>query len=398
MNLLNHINMITVLVTGIFAMPLLMGLLHPITGNRVENSFLSILNSFIFIIGIIFAFHFASGIFSGNQEGIFAILYQHFPTVQNWVSRYRYDVVAYVIALFVLLSVIIWILEVVSIPIYRWLILPLSGRLTSTFNAMSSRMRRMLSVIWQLPKAICMVLVFTLLLNFYSSYINNPNGEEYIHQSSVYQLINKNILHPILNTDIVKKLPVLFNDSFKRAEEDFAKKNADSTDPNYWKVPVIKYFNGVTLDQAIQSNDEIDKKAKEIVGTKTNDREKAYLLYKWISRNIQYDRDKAAIIVQNPSHVDSGSVVTYEQREGICFDYSCLYISMCRAVDLKVRFVTGLAYNGSEWGDHAWNQIYDAEGKKWINVDTTFGHSGYNYFDNADFSANHKYDVIQGEW
>jgi transglutaminase-like putative cysteine protease len=70
---------------------------------------------------------------------------------------------------------------------------------------------------------------------------------------------------------------------------------------------------------------------------------------------------------------------------------------MCRAVGLKVRLVTGLGYSGTFWGDHAWNQVYSTEEKRWINVDCTFG-SAANYFDKKNFDEDHKDSDVQGEW
>jgi hypothetical protein len=71
---------------------------------------------------------------------------------------------------------------------------------------------------------------------------------------------------------------------------------------------------------------------------------------------------------------------------------------MCRAVHVKVRFITGLGFTGTEWGDHAWNQAYDSKEDVWLNVDTTFGSSGLNYFDRPYFYADHKDGVVQSEW
>jgi transglutaminase-like putative cysteine protease len=71
---------------------------------------------------------------------------------------------------------------------------------------------------------------------------------------------------------------------------------------------------------------------------------------------------------------------------------------MCRAVDVRVRFITGLGFTGSAWGDHAWNQIYDPKYDGWVNVDTTFGSSGINYFGRTGFELDHKNAVVQGEW
>ena len=50
------------------------------------------------------------------------------------------------------------------------------------------------------------------------------------------------------------------------------------------------------------------------------------------------------MIVSSPSAVTSGSQVAFAERKGVCFDYATLYVSMCRAVGLKVRLVTGMGY------------------------------------------------------
>ena len=160
---------------------------------------------------------------------------------------------------------------------------------------------------------------------------------------------------------------------------------------------VITYFNGVTLDEAIKSNAQIDETARKVVGSEQNSKKKANLLYKWVSQNIAYDYQKAALINKNTSGISSGSIIAFNTRRGICFDYSSLYISMCRATGLKVRLITGLGYSGVAWGDHAWNQVYSAEEGRWINVDTTFGSNG-NYFDKRDFNVDHRYAEVQGEW
>ena len=54
MSLLSNINIITILIIGLFLMPLLTGLLSPISSNRIQHSFLSILNSVILILGDFF--------------------------------------------------------------------------------------------------------------------------------------------------------------------------------------------------------------------------------------------------------------------------------------------------------------------------------------------------------
>jgi hypothetical protein len=399
MKLFSTINMITIIMICIFLMPLLTGLFQPVSRNRVQHSLLSVWSSLKFILGIFLAVTLVRLLFSGTENGFLAVLYKIIPTARDLIAQYNHDIVAYMIAMFLFMSIIFFALGLLAIPLIRHVISPLADMISSALDSMNPKVKRIFGGLWQLPKSLWMVLIFSLLLNFYTSFINNPSATDYINESKAYQAIQRNILHPVLSTDTVKNVPVMVSDAFRRAAEDFTPANTESSsDPNYWKLPAIKYFNGMTIDEAIKSNSDIDNTAKKIVGTEENNKKKARLLYDWVSKNIQYDQAKAEIILENPSRVNSGSIVTFEERTGVCFDYSCLYVSMCRAVGVNVRLVSGLGYSGVEWGEHVWNQIYDPDEERWINVDTTFGNSGYNYFDNSDFSSNHKYDVVQAEW
>ena len=403
MNSFSNINMITVLIAGIFLIPILAGILHPFSNNRIQHSLVSMLNSLEFLLGIILAIYLARVIFSGNGNSFLTSLYKFIPSIRDLLPRQ--DIWAYIIAVLVLLFVIICVLRLLTTPLHRYAIVPLSNRISSAVNSMNCVVKRIIGGIWQLPRSVFLVFVFSLLLNFYTSFNNNPSLSEYINNSAAYQLIYENVLHPLLSSNIAKQIPVLFNDSFKKTVEnlfptgnDTKVHDSQSGSPDDRKLQVIEYFNGVTLDEAVKSTPEIDNTAQKVVGTEKNNKKKGYLLYKWISKSIKYDYDKAKIIAINPSGVASGSIVAYTTRKGVCFDYSCLYVSMCRAVGLKVRFVIGLGYSGVAWGDHSWNQVYYPEEKRWINVETTFGSSGYNYFDKPDFSVDHKYDDVQGEW
>ena len=160
---------------------------------------------------------------------------------------------------------------------------------------------------------------------------------------------------------------------------------------------VLIYYNGVTLEEGVKSNSEIDNKAIEITKQKENDLEKAKSLYVWIGSNVEYDFDKAYKTLNNESIGNSGAIEAWITRKGICFDYACLYVAMARAIDLKVRLVTGSAYDGTQYGPHAWNEVYLENEDRWIPIDPTFYMSG-DYFDNSNFYDDHKKDIIAGEW
>lgn len=172
----------------------------------------------------------------------------------------------------------------------------------------------------------------------------------------------------------------------------------DSKPSNYFKKIVI--YNGTTVEDGIKSNKEIDAKAVEITKDAHRDREKAKRIYTWVGANIKYDDEKADIILSKNSNSrefpESGAICAYNTRSGICFDKACLYVAMARAAGLKVKLVSGEAYDGKEYVGHAWNEVYLDDEDKWINVDTTFYDAG-NYFDSNLFSE-HKVNAVAGEW
>jgi hypothetical protein len=308
----------------------------------------------------------------------------------------------YIIAVPVLLSLILLAVRLISEPLYKYVLIPLGDMFYSAISMSGPVMKRIVGALWQLPKAVVASICLSAVLYFSMYYVYSPSLIRWSSDSKIYQLICNDILYPALNSNIAKKIPVIVGDYFRKSSEEPASGDAVSKAIDKLagdNVKVIHYFNGVTLDEAVKSNDQIDNKAREIASKGKDEKEKAYLLYKWISANIHYDYEKAERLSgTNTIKENSGSAVAFETRKGICFDYSSLYISMCRAAGLKVRLITGQGYSGIAWGDHAWNQVWISSEKRWVNVDTTFGSAGLNYFDSGNFSVDHKYAEIQGEW
>ncbi len=174
-------------------------------------------------------------------------------------------------------------------------------------------------------------------------------------------------------------------------------KDIQSGKSGYSKKIII--YNGVTIDEGIKSNENIDNKAIELTQNAKSDRERAKILYNWVGGNIKYDDDKAAQVLDGIDSLEmpkSGSICAFENRSGICFDKACLYVSMSRAVDLKVRLIGGQAFDGQQYVGHAWNQVYLDDEGIWINVDSTF-YDGGDYFDSNLFSK-HNAEEVAGEW
>jgi hypothetical protein len=386
MNFLNTFNWITVILVGLFVVPIAVGVVSPFSSHRMQRSLGSLLNTVIFLVSVILAVWLTSLLLSDSESPFLTRLFKIIPSFYSLMASR--DIWVYIIAALILTAIIFGLLYLLTMPLYRYVIVPATDRFSKAMEKVNGAVRRTLGGLWELPKAAVLVLVFSLFLNFCVSYNSNSAVEKSISASGAYQAIDKTILTPILSSGIVKKIPVLLGDTFQKAAASLEERN----------IHLIRYFNGVTLDDAVSSDAEIDGAAKSIVGKETDDKIKAKLLYTWITKNITYDTEKAAAVTSDAAGIASGAVVAYDTRTGICFDYSCLYVAMCRAVDVKVRFVTGLGYSGTAWGDHAWNQVFDPAGDRWLNVDTTFGSSGKNYFDRSGFDQDHRYAVVQGEW
>ncbi|MGL4990748.1 MAG: transglutaminase-like domain-containing protein [Sarcina sp.] len=172
-----------------------------------------------------------------------------------------------------------------------------------------------------------------------------------------------------------------------------AKSLAQEEDPT-----TIVYYNGVTLSEAVKSDTAINDMAKQITQGDITDLEKARAIYNWIGNNIVYNEAKAQEITRdNGKGVKSGAIVAFNTKTGVCFDYASLYVAMARAVGLKVRIISGEGYTGTNWGPHAWNEVYIPSEKKWIPVDPTFATTG-DYFATNDFYATHRDGKIIGQW
>ena len=161
----------------------------------------------------------------------------------------------------------------------------------------------------------------------------------------------------------------------------------------------IIIYNGTTIEEGIKSNDKINKKAIQLTNDANSDREKAEILYEWVGSNIEYDDEKAELVlsgVDRKEMPESGAICAFNTRSGVCFDKACLYVAMSRAIGLKVRLISGEAFDGEKYVGHAWNQVYLKDENIWINIDTTFYEAG-NYFDSNLFNE-HKIENIAGEW
>lgn len=97
------------------------------------------------------------------------------------------------------------------------------------------------------------------------------------------------------------------------------------------------------------------------------DLEKIETIYLYVVHNIRYDYSK-------PSRLTSDYIPDIEdvfnEKEGICYDYSALLASMLRSLNIPTKLIKG--YTTATPAYHAWNEVYIEDENRWIVVDTTY--------------------------
>jgi transglutaminase/protease-like cytokinesis protein 3 len=118
---------------------------------------------------------------------------------------------------------------------------------------------------------------------------------------------------------------------------------------------------------------------------KLSEVEKAWLIYKWITLNFEYDFEGV-----NNKNYDITEEATFKRGKTICSGYSKLYKKICDNLDLIVEIITGhskgfnyeLTDKFEESESHAWNAIKIKE--LWYFIETTWG---------AGYSEDHKHFI-----
>lgn len=392
-----NINPISLMFILIFLYPILKGFLFKFSSKSIKEDIQQISANIAFIIAFFLGIYFTKSIFIEHEVGIYKKIYEIIP---QQVIQYFFNkpTLVYIIILPIMILLLYKIISVIFELINRISFYVIFDLIESSLEDSSSIFKRIIGSTVQLPKSICYVLILAFVLNIISMFNVSNEFNAHLQKSSYYNYLCKEIVIPVTNSRIARQLPNIINNSFKIIvvkEKDAHDNSIDGQ--NTFDKHTIVYYNGVTLDQGVTSNKKIDEFARSLVNDKDTTRTKAKIIYKWIGRNIEYDHNKAMKVLNNDMNVKSGAINAFNTGKGICFDYSCLFVAMCRANNIKTRLITGQGFNGVSWVSHAWNQVYLDEEKKWINVDTTF-YKGGNYFDSTRFAIDHKQSEIAGEW
>ncbi|MHA6533291.1 transglutaminase domain-containing protein [Paenibacillus sp. BAC0078] len=198
----------------------------------------------------------------------------------------------------------------------------------------------------------------------------NPDSgfSRYVESSPIYSQSAAAVFEPLAGEDVRSKLPVLTKAV-----------TAEMNDILRRKYEVIDH----------EISPDIEAAAADIAGQAKGEEDKAKLLYDWVGSRIAYDYGKAENYEQNRIWHEQTPQDTFDTRLGVCIDYARLYAMMARSQGLQVRVVTGQGYDGQGgYGSHAWNEVYLADRKAWIPLDSTWARSG-DWFNPKDFDKTH---------
>ncbi|HEY5560773.1 MAG TPA: transglutaminase-like domain-containing protein [Clostridiaceae bacterium] len=380
-------NYITILIFVVFLYPIIKGFILKFSSRSVKEDLQGINGDISFIIGFLIGIYYSKITFLEHKGVLYSIIYKN---ISKDIFKYFDNkpqlifIIIMPICIFTIYKLMVIILDFIC----EKTIFPLFDGLDKNLSNKSEWIRRILGAIFSIPKALCYLIIIVFLLNFLSLFNMNKTFNKDLTNSPVYNYFCQELIIPITNSNLARQLPSIINNSLKVVEKKGSTNGINSSE-------VIVYYNGVTLDEAVKSNKNIDSFSKKLCLGKSITKDKAKILYDWVGENISYDNTKAEEVVNNDYSIKSGAIPTYETGKGICLDYSSLYIAMCRASNIKVRLITGEGFNGVSWVSHAWNQVYLVEENRWINVDTTF-YKGGNYFDSRRFNLDHKLQDIAG--
>ncbi|OWT33866.1 hypothetical protein BGI41_00250 [Methanobrevibacter sp. 87.7] len=107
--------------------------------------------------------------------------------------------------------------------------------------------------------------------------------------------------------------------------------------------------------------------AKSLTAGLSSQYDMAVTMFNWVRDNVVYDYYYNS---------QQGAALTLTRRSGNCCDQSNLYVAMCRAVGVTIRYVHGYCQFTDGWYGHVWTEVY--VNGKWYSADcistrNTFG-------------------------
>lgn len=200
-----------------------------------------------------------------------------------------------------------------------------------------------------------------------TQYISVPVLSTMTHSSKPYQLLATKVYRPWLKPLVAKELPVLEQGALQPIAANISV-FAIPTGSNGRETGVLVVPKPVAA------------LSHRITAGITSPMAKAKALYEWEIHHISYNWQKYDDYVYHHHWDAQTPLQTLQTGKGVCADYALLYADMAHAAGLDVRIQEGLGGTASNYGSHAWNEVYVPNQHAWINVDTTWGASEDSWF------------------
>ncbi|MEG2289749.1 MAG: transglutaminase-like domain-containing protein [Clostridium sp.] len=395
----NDINIVSLILIIAFIYPIIMGIIFKFRSKSLITTIRSVLSSIAAVCSIMLTTEVVRDVVTLDKYGV--IEYISSEISSSFVALITESKIFMAVILLLVFLLIYKALQLFIYLISRFILFPISDVIDKWIRDKGAGTKALIGGAFQIPKSICYVIIVTALISYGSLFIDNGDLENKLSTSNIYNYINSNIIRPVTESEVAKNIPNILENSFRIIDKKSIPetKSDDSVDVVDGYLQGLIFYNGITLDEGIKSNEIIDNAARSITKDYNSNYDKSKAIYKWIGSTIIYDDDKAKEVMLNeiPRGIKSGAINTFNTGRGVCFDYACLYVVMCRANDIPVRLIVGEGFNGNTWISHSWNEVYISEREQWIKVDPTFYNAG-NFFDSTGFDNDHRDRKIAGEW
>jgi hypothetical protein len=151
----------------------------------------------------------------------------------------------------------------------------------------------------------------------------------------------------------------------------------------------------LTFTENIDVNDDIRALANELAQGEDDLYELVFKVSSWMKDNIEYNLDYA-------ESLEKASLVL-ETRQGVCDEFTGLFVSLMRSLNIPTKYVSGYAYTNlrtpAGFGPHAWAEVY-FPGAGWVPFDMTYNEFGFvdashiklkDSFDSGTYSARYEW-------
>lgn len=117
-----------------------------------------------------------------------------------------------------------------------------------------------------------------------------------------------------------------------------------------------------TVPSRYCQSDKLQRLAQSEFGAMTPGGSRVGTIARWIRQRVEYQ--------YGTTDAMTDAFDTATSRVGVCRDFAHLLISLCRALGIPARYVSGYCLDLQPPDFHAWAQVY--VGDAWYNIDATF--------------------------